>query len=337
VTAVFAVLIWEFASADARSVLILFALVLPAVALNLRWTVLGVRGAKSVAAGNIASSVLLLLTVPLLVHGTGDAGRVPLLQVAAELTYSLVILAAVARRFGLIVPRIELGTWISTLRQSLPLMLNSLVRAASFSADVVIVGLILGTRSLGIYGAASKPVLFVTGVVGLFSIAFLSSYSGATSAVADLLFRRALRMLCVAALVVAACLSAGAPIVTPLLFGDAYGAGVAVLALLAWRIPITAFGTPYGTVLIARGRQGILLRNSIVAAVVNVVANVAFVLFFGMIGAAGARIVSALVSTLLNYRSTIRLGLLRPLAVGPRLLAPAAWTQAARQEAGGSG
>ena len=85
----------------------LFALVLPMLAFNLRWMVLGVQQARAVAVGNVAGRVLLMVGVLLLVWNVHDTLHVPLLQAGAELTYALVVLAAVTRRFGLIRPRID--------------------------------------------------------------------------------------------------------------------------------------------------------------------------------------------------------------------------------------
>src|SRR5204862_6278843 len=159
-----------------------------------RWMVLGVRSAKAVAAGNVAARAVLALGILAFVHGSPDLRRVPFLELAAELTYAVVISAAVARHFGLARPRIDVAAWTATLRQSLPLLVNAFARAAFYSFDVIAIELFLGPRKVGLYTAASKPVLFFTGALGIFSVSFLSSFSAARrSDAAHWLLRKALR------------------------------------------------------------------------------------------------------------------------------------------------
>ena len=57
-------------SSVTRETLILFALVLPATALNLRWMVLGVGGSRAIAAGQAISRVVVLAGVVLFVAGS---------------------------------------------------------------------------------------------------------------------------------------------------------------------------------------------------------------------------------------------------------------------------
>src|SRR5919197_533153 len=76
-----------------RNLLWLFALVLPARALNLRWMVLGVRASKAVAVGNVASQLVFAGGVFLLVSDKHDTSVVPILQAGGEFAYALVVLA----------------------------------------------------------------------------------------------------------------------------------------------------------------------------------------------------------------------------------------------------
>ena len=163
-----------------RDAVVLFALLLPAIALNLRWMVLGVGGSRGVAVGNVASRVVVLIGALVLVIDPSDVRRVPILETAGELLYALVILVYVSRRVGLVRPGFDFGAWRLTLRQSLPLMASGVARATIFSFDVIVVSLALGPHDLGIYGIALRPVDFAAGAVGLFSLSFLSAFTATT-------------------------------------------------------------------------------------------------------------------------------------------------------------
>ena len=290
-------------SGRVRDTVVLFAVVLPALALNLRWMVLGVRSAKAVAAGNVVARAVLALGILAFVHGSPDLHRVPFLELAAELAYAVVIGAAVARHFGLARPRVDVTAWIATLRQSLPLLVNAFARAAFYSFDIVAIELFLGPRKVGLYTAASKPVLFCTGALGLFSIAFLSSFSSAGPDEARQLLRRSLRTSFAVCAPLAVSLSSAAVVAVPLVFGDAYRGAVAALVVLAWRIPIMALSSPLGSALIAAGRQTTLMRNNVVGALALVGGDLFAVPFGGIVGAAAVSVLASILVLGLTYRA----------------------------------
>jgi O-antigen/teichoic acid export membrane protein len=290
-------------SARVRDAVVLFAVVLPALALNLRWMVLGVRSAKAVAVGNVTARAVLALGILVFVHGSPDLHRVPFLELSAELCYAAVISVAVARHFGLARPRVDVAAWIATLRESLPLLVNAFARAAFYSFDVIAIELFLGPHEVGLYAAAAKPVLFCTGAIGLFSIAFLSSFSAASPEEARALLRRSLRTSFALCLAIAALLSAVAVVAVPLVFGDAYRGAVAALAVLAWRIPAMALSSPLGSALIAAGRQTVLMRNNLVGALALVGGDLVAVPLAGIVGAAVVGVLASILVLGLNYRA----------------------------------
>ena len=312
--AVFVAFVEAFAqSSRVRDTVVLFALVLPALALNLRWMVLGVRAAKAVAAGNVAARAVLALGIVVLVHGSSDLHRVPYLETAAEAVYAVVISAAVARHFGLAWPKVDLAAWVATLRQSLPLLVNAFARAAFYSFDIVAIELILGPHKVGLYTAASKPVLFFTGAVGIFSVSFLSSFSAARGTdAAHWLLRKALRSSFAVCAPVAVALSAGSVVIVPLLFGHQYRHAAAVLAVLSWRIPLVALSSPFGSALVALGRQTRLMRNNVAGAVLLVAGDLVAIPTLGIMGAAVVSLAGSALVLLLNYREVERW---RPTAV----------------------
>lgn len=288
-----------------RDTVVLFAVILPAIALNLRWMALGIGGSRGIAAGNIVSRLVVLLGALLLVSDSADLKRVPFLEAAAELAYGLIVLALVSRTVGVIRPRANLAVWRSTVRQSLPLTVGSVARATMSTFDIVVISLLLGPRDVGIYGVAAKPALFAAGAVALFALSFLSAFSATAADEAALLHRRALRTSFIACVGMAAVLTAAAPLV-PFVFGESYSDAVPVVAVIAWRIPVAVLGLMYTSVLIAHDRQSTVMWNSVVALVPAVTFSLVAILLFGLIGAAVASIAAAGLLFVLNYRSVMR-------------------------------
>ena len=304
-----------------RDTVVLFAVILPAIALNLRWMALGVGGSRGIAAGNIASRFVVLMGVLLLVSDSADIKRVPFLEAAAELTYGLIVLGIAGSSLGVIRPRANLAVWRTTLRQSVPLTVGGVARATMSTFDVIVISLALGPHDLGIYGVAAKPALFAAGAVALFSLSFLSTFSATAGGEAALLHGRALRTSFVAGVAIAAALTAAAPLV-PFVFGESYADAVPVAVVIAWRIPLAVLSVMYASVLIAHDRQTTVMWNSVAAVLPTVTISLVAILLFGLIGAAVASIVAAGLLFSLHYRSVMR--------YEPTLRAAALWTRSSR-------
>ena len=290
-------------SSRVRDTVVLFAIVLPATAINLRWMVLGVRAVKAIAVGNIAARAVLAIGIVILVHGGGDLHTVPFLEAAAETVYGIVIIGAVTRHFGVTRPRIDLAAWTQTLRQSTPLLVNAFARAAFYSFDIVAIELLLGPGKVGIYTAASKPVLFLTSALGIFSVSFLSSFSAAKGDAARWLLRRTMWTSFAVCLPLGVALSAGSILIVPAVFGQRYHSAAGVLAILAWRVPVVALASPLGSALVASGRQRTLMRNNVLGALLLAAADIAAIPLVGILGAAGVSVAASAFVSVLNYRA----------------------------------
>jgi O-antigen/teichoic acid export membrane protein len=285
-----------------RDTVILFAACFPAIALNLRWMVLGIGGSRAVAVGNAASRGFVLIGALLLVFDASDIEWVPLLEAGGELAYALVILAFAIWKLGWLRPRASLSYWWATLSGSLPLMISGVARATIFSVDILIIDLALGPREVGIYGVAIRPVAFASGAVGLFSLSYLSALSATASEHIAALHGRALRVSLVACVIVAACLSVSSLLI-PFVFGNEYSDAVPVMAILSWRIPLAALSLMYISLLVAQDRQLTLMWNNIIALAFILVIDVVLITTFGLIGAAVASVIASGITFLVNYRS----------------------------------
>jgi O-antigen/teichoic acid export membrane protein len=294
-----------------REILLLFGLSLPTIALNMRFMVLGVRSSKAVALGNIASQLVVAAGVVVLVQGLHDGPVIPILIAGGELLYGLVIVAAVAPRFGIPRPRVDLAEWRRTLRASGPIMANSFARAVVYSADLILIAAVLTRREVGLYAAAYRPILFFSGLVALFSTSFLTSYSAAGPS-AHRLFRKSALSSAAVAFPIAVALSVSAPIVVSLAFGSAYSGAVASLAILAWTVPLLTLSMPYANALIAGNHQAALMRQNIAGALFNIAANLVAIPVFGIQGAAVTTVLSLGLVLFLNWRSAVGYGVAPP-------------------------
>jgi PST family polysaccharide transporter len=307
--AVLAVVTYEFSrSASAQDVLPRFALVLPALAINLRWMVLGIGQARAVAYGNVASRIVFLGAILLLVTSPNDTRVVPILEAISEATYALVIIVLAAKAYGYVRPKIDLPAWKKTLTEGFPLLVYGACRATIHTVDIVMIALILGHSDAGLFGVAIKPATFFVGAIGLFSIALISGYSAAPESETDSLFRRSVLLGSISMTAVAIVLTIATPLVTFVFGHDYSGAGTA-MAVVAWTLPIAGLSAPYGSVLVARRRQDLLMHVNLVATVVYLATNAIVITFFGIVAAAGVRVGTYAIVLFLNQHVCVSRGL----------------------------
>ena len=306
------------ATATDRRAAVLFALILPVVALNMRWMVLGVEKEKAVAVGNIAGQIIVVCGVVYLVRDRHDVLWVPVSMAAGELVYAAFVLAAVKQRFGLMWPRVDLAAWMRVIRAGTPIAVNGIARTALYSFDVLLIATVLTRFDVGLYGAAYKPVLFASTVVGLLSVSFLAAYAASQGAARTSLVRRTVVCgIAVGSLVALAITAVAGPLMRDV-FGADYAGAATALMILAWTIPLMAATLPYSNALIEADRQGIMMRNNLIAACANALANLAAVPLVGIEGAAAVTVASFMLVLVLDYLSTVRLGLVEPFHASVR-------------------
>jgi O-antigen/teichoic acid export membrane protein len=297
-------------SAQDREVILLFMLVLPFFSLNLRFSVLAVGSAKAIAAGNIVSQLVFAAGVLLFVTAPGDAIFVPISQAAGELVFASILVAAMAPRFGLLIPRVNKAVWRSNLVESAPLMVQQAGRATINWYDSLLIAVLLTQAQVGLYSAAYRPILFTTYSIGLLFMSFFAAYNAAQSEqTREMLLSRTVRLSAGISLPIAIAFSAGAGLIVSVLFGENYADAAIPLAILAWTVPILATGSCFGLVLVSHHQQVLVMRHALAGVAFNVLANFLAVPVFGIGGAATITVGSILLTSVLNYRSCTGLGL----------------------------
>jgi O-antigen/teichoic acid export membrane protein len=281
---------------EARAVVVVLSLGLPATALNTRWVLQGERRFARSAAVELAATGTQLLAASLLVSGEGDTpAAATALTIAAWTTTMLsVLLAGGWSRFR---PRIDPGIPAMILR-SLPLGAAAIAITIYYSFDTVLLGIFRGGEEVAYYAAAYRvilPILALAGAVGTVAIPQLSflvvrNSPAAEKAVADLS-----RQLVLWASPIAVGGTLAAEPVIRLVYGSEFVPAVAPFRILVWSVVTVYANAAFAFLLLARGGDRRYLLAVAIGAAVNMSLNLAVIPLAGMIGAALVTMASELI------------------------------------------
>lgn len=279
------------------SVLALYGLTLLPMSLGSAWALLGLQRSDHVAGARMATEALAVALVLVLVHQPGDVGRAPVAQFVGEGAGALLLLRALPRDRLRLRPFLGPRGVVSLYRRSWPLVLHALLGLMIFNVDFLFLRVLRDSATLGWYAASFALVSFCLNVGRTHSLSMLPLMTAAREEPARerALYQAAMAQVLAGTLPIAlgGTLVAGPLIVA--VFGQEYAPAVLPLQILCWTIPISLFRGMAQNVLIAHGRQALLLTGTIWAVVVNLSLNVILIPAWGMTGAAVATIASVAV------------------------------------------
>jgi PST family polysaccharide transporter len=219
---------------------------------------------------------------------------------------------------------------LALLKQSIWLVLSGVAAVIYLKIDQVMLGQMVGRESVGVYAVAVRVsevwYFFATAIVisvfpSLLSLRQkdLGKYYSRLQTICDLLL--------VSALMVAICVTLLAPLVIPVLFGEAYRDSALLLSIHVWAGAFVFMRALVSKWLIAEHLLKFSLISHGLGAVINITANYLLIPSFGGVGAAYATVLSYAVASYLTFwlhPSTIPIAkimsrsLILPLTLGKR-------------------
>jgi len=178
---------------------------------------------------------------------------------------------------------------------SFPLMMVGLLGMIMHWIDILMLGYFLPPEEVGIY----QPAVRTTGIIRLFLVSFSGIF---TPMISEFLAKNALKemeqiykltcrwMITLAVPFFIIVISRSEQIM--LLFGEQYVIGANLLFLLMLGMFFQAIGNPAGSTLVMAGKTKLVLLNTFIISILNILININFIPKFGLIGAAWGTAIS---------------------------------------------
>lgn len=311
----------------ARSLIVLQGLVLLPAPFILSWVFQARDQMHVVAAAAVIRQVILALGVLLLVRRPQDVWQVPVwdaVGLGAGVALQVVLFA---RAGGSLDPRRYLTGLRTVILESAPLAGSSVVWAVRLFAPLLALGVFSTSAEVGVFGAGHRLVIAVHTFVWLYFFNLLPTLSrlGTEEGLAGFqsVFTTSMRLIGWVAMGGAALGSVLAPVLIPLIYGDALADGTGPFAIMVWVLAAAFVSGHHRFSLIALSLQKDELWASVAGAAVSVGGCLALGSRLTPISAAwvfvAAETTTLVVATWLLRRSVPGLrvlgGLVRPLAV----------------------
>jgi len=243
--------------------------------------------------------------------------RCPLLWAYVLLVYSdlpmfLIQLLFASRRYGIRI-RFSLTRFCEHMQGSLPLLGHNALTLLAGQIDICILMVMSGPASAGIYALASRitdPLISIAFayVNGLYPLLCTSFDEGRERF--DRVCYKATRLLALAIIPLAVCISTQASILVNLLGGQCFTAATIAVELLMWAMVLTFFNQLAERVCTAANMERSVPIVTLVSASINLLLNVALVPHWQILGASLAALISEAVALSLfamQLRQQIRL------------------------------
>ncbi len=233
--------------------------------------------------------------------GALELGEALVLHVACPALVLAVVMAPSARRLTRARPRapeaartiLHLGRW---------LVLSSLLFAAHYRADVLMLSALSGSAVVGIYNAGFLLASVVDYVTLSLDTVLLPGYSSAPAGSSLVSHARKTSFMLLAAVAVLIPVAVLARPVVVLCFGHAFGSAAVVLQLLIPGVTATLVTQPFLVAFYARGKVRSLVPIDGLVLAMNLTANALLIPRYGAPGAAVATSLARIVRAILIVR-----------------------------------
>ncbi len=315
-----------------KLVIILMGLSLLSLAIDASWVHKGLQQSYLIGLALVSGQVLYVATIFVVVKKPEDVIYVPLAQFFGEMSAALLLLIPLFRLGGM---KADLREGLKILRSSGFLAVSRLLRMFIYTFDVLLLGLLLGEREVGLYAAPYRICFLLVAIAVAIHSSYLPEMTRAMKHGVRQVGHIAERSMHLAVAVAAPMIVGGIIISIPLLqavFGVEYTEGAAAFRLLLLSIGFVFIHAAIHNVLLVCNRLKVEMYIFAFAAGLNIVLNLILIPLYGLFGAAlvtalaeGIILLSGL---LVLYKNNIRLNLLpllRPLiasgVMGASLLA----------------
>jgi len=276
-------------------------------ALSPRWLFLALENSRPPALASVASQAVFLAGTAAFVHAPQDVGRAAAAWLSGDAISTLILWQLLCRQYRSFPPLTRISAW-GLEKESWPISVSMILGQVMYNFDVIALATLGKASEIGYYLAAYRCATVTSPILGHLQSSIFPrmarAYGNSTELSLD--WRRVAALAAAVGLVGAGVLFLGASLIMELMFGTEYAAGEPFLRVLAWVLPIQFARAVLRQVLMAEHKQWLYTRNIGMAAVTNIVLDLALVPRWGALGCSFSTVTAEFVLLLASVEAVRR-------------------------------
>lgn len=274
--------------AETNRLLFIYSLVLFPSALFFEWTWQGLERMGNIGVSKIIRQSLYMLFLLVLVKDRGDINFVPVIFVAVNILYAVILYGIFLKKYGKVRLTVNIDSWKTLLKNSTPIGVALLLAIMIYSMGTIFLGFFRSDSEVGYYNAAFQVISFMLMFLCVFFDALFPTISNLYLTSREKM-EKVLTVSGKIVFLVVAPITVGGTVLAPkimdLLFGNKYNEGVIGLQILMWVICLVAANSIYARGLLAGNMQNYYLKVVFLQTFVLIVLDAILVIPFGIVGA----------------------------------------------------
>lgn len=286
--------------------LIGFGISLLGIPFLLNWVFQG-RNEMFLSAAPLAfRQAVFLVIILLIISQPPDVVRLPFAEIGAIAAAGLIYIIVYHKRVGRFRLSLSQGIDRDLLKQALPIGGAQFIWALRIYLPVVLVGVIQGAESAGLFDVGHRIVMVFQAFLGVYFTNLLPALSltshDSPGEMKQLLFRSVLFSV-LPAIALAAFVYTVAPLILGIVYGSSFVVNESVesFVILTWLVPVLALRRNGRTALITLDRQNMDFNISTVGVVIMILLLLPMTFHYGIIGCAWAMVISELLSAIVTW------------------------------------
>lgn len=210
------------------------------------------------------------------------------------LTYSVTICSW---KFFIPYPKFDIIFWKSTIKQSWPFFLSSIVDLIAFKIDIIMLSEMKGNADIGYYSAAYKlleALMFIPGVFSASIYPIISRFYVSSHESLKTISKKSFQYLLIISLPIAVGTTLLADQIIFTIYKGNYAQSIIALQILIWTVPVIFLSYTFGTILASMNKQVLSLKINIFGMFLNIIVNLLLIPKYSFVGAAIATVLTSL-------------------------------------------
>lgn len=228
--------------------------------------------------------------------------RGTLMHIMIALVFSEMVKTLLSYSFSrkFVRPRFEIdfGLWKYLFKECLPLAMTSVIWVIYYQTDKIMLSMMMGDASVGIYSAAHKlcdPLLLISGALTISLFPVMSAYFKSSKEKLIKSYTLGIRYLLIIMLPIAIGITLLSDKIILLIYGAEFAHSVTALQILIWSIVFGSINSVLFNLLISIDRQKLNTLSTGLCAIVNVALNLILIPILSYNGAAIATVATGVV------------------------------------------